>query len=51
MGSTSRSGQKNDGDTVALFSKIDLVLVDVGLPDGLGTEVAQYAASLKIPGI
>jgi DNA-binding response OmpR family regulator len=31
--------------------KIDLVLVDVGLPDGLGTEVAQYAASLKIPGI
>jgi DNA-binding response OmpR family regulator len=43
--------KKNDGDTVALFSKIDLVLVDVGLPDGLRTEVAQYAASLKIPGI
>jgi DNA-binding response OmpR family regulator len=31
--------------------KVDLVLADVGLPDGLGTEVARYAASLKIPGI
>jgi two-component system, OmpR family, response regulator len=31
--------------------KIDLVVVDVNLPDGLGTEVAQYAASLTIPSI
>jgi DNA-binding response OmpR family regulator len=31
--------------------KIDLVVVDVNLPDGLGTEVAQRAASLTIPGI
>jgi DNA-binding response OmpR family regulator len=31
--------------------KVDLVLADVGLPDGLGTEVALYAASLSIPAI
>jgi DNA-binding response OmpR family regulator len=32
--------------------KIDLVVVvDVNLPDGLGTEVAQHAASLTIPRI
>jgi DNA-binding response OmpR family regulator len=29
--------------------KIDLVVADVCLPDGLGTEVARYAGSLKIP--
>jgi DNA-binding response OmpR family regulator len=31
--------------------KIDLVIVDVNLPDGLGTDVARHAASLTIPGI
>jgi DNA-binding response OmpR family regulator len=31
--------------------KIDLVVVDVDLPDGLGTDVARHAASLTIPGI
>jgi DNA-binding response OmpR family regulator len=31
--------------------QIDLVVVDVNLPDGLGTEVAQHAASLTIPSI
>jgi DNA-binding response OmpR family regulator len=31
--------------------KIDLVIVDVNLPDGLGTEVARHAASLTIPSV
>jgi two-component system, OmpR family, response regulator len=31
--------------------KIDLVVIDVNLPDGLGTEVARHAAALTIPGI
>ena len=30
---------------------IDLVVVDIGLPDGLGTDVARHAASLGIPSI
>lgn len=31
--------------------KIDLAIVDIGLPDGLGTEVARHAAALAIPAI
>lgn len=38
---------------VALLSsvKIDLVIADVGLPDGLGTEVVKHAAAVGVPSI
>ncbi len=31
--------------------KLDLVIADMGLPDGLGTEVVQRAAAVGIPSI
>jgi DNA-binding response OmpR family regulator len=31
--------------------EIDLVITDVGLPDGLGTDIAEHAAQLGVPSI
>jgi DNA-binding response OmpR family regulator len=41
------------GAAIGLLSavKINLVIADVGLPDGLGTEVVSHAAALGVPSI
>jgi DNA-binding response OmpR family regulator len=38
---------------LALLSavRIDLVIADIGLPDGLGTDVLTHAAAVGVPGI